>query len=73
MPNPIPFKNGKPIWLLVVGCVDYDYSSSSSSHQTGFIYQVYGKNPLHGIQTRMTFSVDQLSFEPYTFGGKYAY
>jgi hypothetical protein len=69
----LTLKNGKPVVPLLVGCVDYDYPSASVPHQTGFIYEVYGKNPVHGIQTSMTFRVDQLEFRPYTFGGKYAY
>lgn len=73
-PEDRDLKNGKPVEVFLVGCVDYGYSSGASSpRQTGFIYQMLGKNPRHGIQTLMTFSVDQLSFEPYVFGGQYAY
>ncbi len=73
LPSPIPFKNGKPIQLYLIGCVDYDYSLSTGPHQTGFIYEVYGDKMHQGIQTLMTIPVDQLTFEPYAFGGKYAY
>jgi hypothetical protein len=72
-PEFLTLKNGKPIALLLVGCVDYEYASSPKPHQTGFVYEISGKNPTHGIQTLMTFSVDQLNFQPYAFGGKYAY
>jgi hypothetical protein len=67
-------KNGKPMQLFLVGCIDYESPASTESpHQTGFIYQVSGQSPPHGIQSLMSFSVSQLKFEPYTFGGKYAY
>lgn len=73
--NPPEFglKSGKLVDIYIVGCVDYDYSFSSIPHQTGFIYTVYGKHPLHAIQSKMTFTPDQLDFEPYWWGGKYAY
>jgi hypothetical protein len=67
------FQNGKPVVPLVIGCVDYDYPSSSTPHQTGFIYEVWGSKGHQGIQTLVTVPVDKLTFEPYAYGGKYAY
>jgi hypothetical protein len=67
------FRNGKPLHVFLVGCADYDYLASAFSHQTGFVYEVYGSKTHQGIQTLMTIPVDKLTFEPYAFGGKYAY
>lgn len=66
-------KNGKPVQPFIIGCVDYDYAYSTVPHQTGFIYEVYGSKAHQGIQTLITIPVDRLTFEPYAFGGKYAY
>lgn len=71
-PPDLALKNGKAIDLFVVGCVDYEWATSSKPHQTGFIYSVTEINPPHGIQTLMTIPVDRLSFEAYGFGGQYA-
>jgi hypothetical protein len=64
-------KRGKPVTFFLVGCVEYRFAASPVSHQTGFIYQVWGSKAHQGIQTGMTIPVDQLTFEPY-YGGEYA-
>lgn len=68
------FTRGKPVQPFVVGCVDYEYATSSINHQTGFIYQVFGGKTHQGIQIRDTVPVDSLTFEPYFLGqgGNYA-
>ncbi len=66
-------KLGKPVMPFIVGCVDYRYGYSSTLHQTGFVYQVYGDKNNQGIQTGGIYPADQLVFQAYGFGGKYAY
>lgn len=66
-------KRGKPVIPYLLGCVDYEYGSLSVNHQTGFIYEVLGGRDHQGIQTSDSVPVNKLTFEPYTFGGKYAY
>jgi hypothetical protein len=66
-------KNGKPIRPLLIGCVDYDYPSSTAQHQTGFIYEAHIGKTNQVIQTLVPVPIDQLTFRPYGFGGKYAY
>jgi hypothetical protein len=69
-PPPQNLKRGKPVSLIVYGCVDYYFASVA--HQTGFIYQVYGGPRHEGIQIKDTVPVSRLTFEPYPFGGEYA-
>jgi hypothetical protein len=66
-------KNGKPVGLFVIGCVDYRYGSSAQNHQTGFIFEVYGDTKHQAIQIKMTIPADNLTFEPFFLGGEYAY
>jgi hypothetical protein len=73
LPLALHLTNGKPIAPFLVGCVDYAYPYSSTAHQTGFIYSISEINPPHAIQTLMVIPVNRLAFEPYAFGGKYAY
>ncbi len=72
-PRGIPLANGKAIHVFLIGCVDYDYPSSAKPHQSGFIYELFGKLPIHEIRTLMSIPVDQFEFKPNAFGGKYAY
>ncbi len=66
-------KNGKPVGLYLVGCVDYRYGLSPKIHQTGFVFEVYGGPGHQTVQTKMTISADEIRFEPFFLGGAYAY
>jgi hypothetical protein len=50
IPTPRPFKNGKPVQVFLIACVDYEYALPQVPHQTGFIYEVFGDRSHHGVQ-----------------------
>jgi hypothetical protein len=68
---------GKRILPIVVGCVDYQYATSTHHHQTRFIYQVQrvdrslppGVYPVISIEVPKTVAPDDVVLQKYAFGG----
>ena len=65
-------ENGKPVALIVVGCVDYQYASSTNRHRTGFIQVAY-VDKVGVTEAGSNLVLDQLLFKPAFAGGEYAY
>jgi hypothetical protein len=75
MPDLLPAKRTH---LVLVGCVDYQFSSLPKHHQTGFIYNVVGtnsKNPNvpYLIGVGETLPAANIALERWGSGGDYAY
>jgi hypothetical protein len=76
----VPFKGqpGKNFGSFIVGCIDYQYSSSTQRHQTRFVYDVFclnPKEPNHAsvVEIDRTWPPETLIIELHHFSGKYAY
>jgi hypothetical protein len=65
----------KEFRVLITGCVDYHYASSTRNHQTGIAYELRcmkGPNNYCGLTSGTDVSIENLALEPYWLGGFYA-
>jgi hypothetical protein len=63
----------KRVLPFIVGCIDYQYATSSTPHQTGFIYKIKDHTAHGHINLGDTIPIEDLTFENFDFGGNYAY
>jgi hypothetical protein len=56
---------------IIVGCVDYQYGTSTRHHQTRFIYEVFRADPRPNtsIEVGQDLPADSVVLTPYPFGG----
>jgi hypothetical protein len=69
----IPGAEGPAIFLIVVGCVDYQFPFEAGHHQTGFLYEVSRIDPRSPfapsvIYPGITLKSPNVRLDPYAFG-----
>jgi hypothetical protein len=73
-PSANPNYAEKRLLPIVIGCVDYQYGTSTHHHQTGFIYEVQRLDPItpphvFTIQLNREIPATNVILTPYAFGG----
>jgi hypothetical protein len=58
--------------VVLVGCVDYTYDSSSRHHQTGFAFDVLMRDGRILIKSKMPLDPDSVELMAHSFGGHFA-
>lgn len=71
-------KLGPSIFLMFIGCIDYEYPTSNFRHQTRFIYDVFHKDPTSGendpfLSLEKTFPSEEMVLWPHRVSGQFAY
>jgi hypothetical protein len=69
---------GKSIFPMLVGCIDYQFSTSETRHQTRFIYDVFYQDPKTGtnqpfISVGKTLPMKGLVLSRHRISGQFAY
>lgn len=76
----IPQASGKRILPIIVGCVDYQYATSTHHHQTQFIYELQRIDrtlppkiyPIVSIEVNRPVAAGDVTLIKYPFGGLFA-